>query len=36
MKLEEITGVTYVDDDGTTYRRTIVDGEICDIPIEEQ
>ena len=26
----EVTGVTWTDDDGTTYQRTIRDGEIVD------
>lgn len=26
----EVTGVTWTDDDGTTYERTISDGEIVD------
>lgn len=26
----EATGVTYTDEDGTTYRRTIEDGEVIE------
>ena len=28
--LQEVTAITWTDDDGTQYRRTIEDGEIVD------
>lgn len=33
IALFETTAVTWTDDDGTTYRRTIEDGEIVDTEV---
>lgn len=34
IELETISGVTWTDDDGTTYRRVLIDGEIKDIEVD--
>lgn len=33
LELAEISGVTWTEDDGTTYRRVMNDGDIKDIPV---
>lgn len=35
IELNEIESIVWVDDEGTRYRRTIEDGEIRDVPVEE-
>lgn len=35
LQLGGITGVTWTDDDGTTYERKLVDGDILDQEVSE-
>jgi hypothetical protein len=33
VDIKEVTGVTWIDDDGAKYRREFVDGEVKDVRV---
>lgn len=35
LRLQSVSGVTWTDDDGTTYRREFRDGDIVDVEVPD-